>query len=106
MNNISKDNFFTETFAVFKGCKKPHRKPDYISKDRFGDISSIYWYNEKKGYVIRYSQHWSKSNNCNFAKSLFACGRIASCYWELRTVCSCNGCGKAYFSTFKGRSGK
>lgn len=53
----SKENFFLCTKAVFKGCKVPRRKPDYISRDRAGNVSSIYWYTDKG--VYRQSNHWS-----------------------------------------------
>ena len=101
--NINRDNYYNNTYAVFKGCKRPRRKPDYVSRNMDGEISSEYWYGSKGDYVIRCSKHWSSPNNCFLSKPLFRCGRIASCYWELRTSHSNRGCGKAYFRSFKGR---
>ena len=58
---ITYSTFFIGTIAVFKGCKTPKRKPNYISYNRFGIVSSSYYYgSDKKGdYVIRVSDHWS-----------------------------------------------
>lgn len=99
MKTIGKTNFFSCTFAVFKGCKQPKREPDFISYDkRTGKKSSMYWYGSNKNgnYVIRKSDHWTKINGdveCKF---------IASCVWELKYSRPTH-CGKAYFSTFRGR---
>jgi hypothetical protein len=102
---INKNNFYLNTFAVFKGCKTPKREPDYISYNkRYSDvISSRYWYgNDKKGsYVIRESDHW-------VAPEPEGCARIASCIWKINTTIKNSGShfflsGKCYFVKFKGR---
>ena len=51
------NNFFEDTVAYFKGCKRPRRQPDYVSYNRRGQISSCYWYTPRG--VIRASNHWS-----------------------------------------------
>jgi len=108
---ITKENFFMNTFALYKICKRPKRKPDYISynKNYGGMVSSEYWYGSDKNgdFVIRSSNHWvlRKDNQ----KSLDAdCNMISSCNWQIilplqskydndkRTIV-----GKAYFSKFK-----
>lgn len=52
---ITHDNFHLGTEATFKACKKPKRKPDYVSKS-----GSAYWYGGDSigQYVIRESGHW------------------------------------------------
>lgn len=76
---IDFNNYFHNTIANFKGCKKPKRKPDYVSKS-----GSKYWYGENKRgkYVIRHSDHW-----CNVflaADKIRECSNIASCYWSIK----------------------
>lgn len=75
------DNFFLNSFGFFKGCKRPKRKPDYVSFDREGRISSEYWYSEKG--VIRCSNHWSSIYSKSVGIKAYTCGNIASCYWIL-----------------------
>ncbi|MDR1561111.1 MAG: hypothetical protein LBS23_02020 [Holosporaceae bacterium] len=108
MDKISKYNFYTKTVADFKGCKKPKRTPDYISKS-----GSQYWYGEdKKGhYVIRYSNHWSCKNIYNISvdnkrNNVYSKnGRaVSSCVWRIITNRFCytvGYAGKAYFKNFK-----
>lgn len=98
--NYCPNTFFLGTKARFKGCKRPKRNPDYISRDRYGDISSEYWYglNKKGPFVIRSSNHWS---NSNIKESVFSCKKIRSCYWYLVTNSSTSQAGKAYFSDFE-----
>lgn len=82
---ITFDNFYHNSIGTWKGCKKPNRKPDYISYNRDGKISSIYWYGENKNgrFVIRMSAHWtSYKQNKTIEKG---CTSVASCYWRLRT---------------------
>ena len=88
-NNISFENFYHGTFAGFKACKTPKRKPDYISYDRYGDISSKYWYGTDKNgsYVIRSSSHWclyAHRKDVNKARA-GECRRIANNYWYFFT---------------------
>lgn len=85
-------NYYYNTSATFRGCNKPKRKPDYVSHNKRGHISSAYWYGEnKKGkYVIRYSDHWIM-RNCIYShkktsKEDRECRRIASCQWKLKTT--------------------
>lgn len=95
---MDKYNFFIKTKANFKACKKPKRKPDYISLDRYGYISSKYWYN--KNGVIRMSNHWSRINIENANNSIFECGKVASCHWTIHG--SYDGqCGFCAWNNFK-----
>jgi hypothetical protein len=91
---MNKDNFHIRSFAIFKGCKKPKRKADYISHNKQGEVSSLYWYGtDKRGdYVIRDSDHWANIN----------CKHIAKCVWFLYYHKQTSA-GKCYFSKFKGR---
>jgi hypothetical protein len=79
---VDLSNFFISTQAVFKGCKIPKRKPDYVS-----DSGSIYWYGEnKKGsYVIRQSDHWVNLKKIGNNTIIRQCARIATCQWHLKT---------------------
>lgn len=101
---IDKDNFFISTKVFFKGCKEPKRKPDYISKTRYGSVSSVYWYGKNKhgSFVIRKSDHWSAYKDfLNTHKK--GCNKIRSCLWFLKTNHNLGDfiCGKAYFYDFK-----
>lgn len=65
----NKDNFMVDTMAEFQQISgRPRRKPDYVSYDRDGNISSEYWYTEEG--VIRGSKHWGEN--------------VASCDWPLK----------------------
>jgi hypothetical protein len=78
----TKDNFFKATKARFKGCKRPKRKPDYVSIDGDGRISSEYWYTERG--VIRCSDHWTEIHKVGPNKlKAFECGWVARCLWSL-----------------------
>ena len=86
---ITFSNFYINTEVVFKGCKTPKRKPDYISYSSIndGEVSSKYWYgeNNKGKYVIRESNHWvniKKLDKNNIKKN---CKSIASCQWHIKT---------------------
>ena len=51
------ENFMEETVAIFREQqKRPTKAPDYVSYDRYGNISSEYWYTPKG--LIRGSGHW------------------------------------------------
>lgn len=54
------------TVRVFKPCKKPHRKPDFVSWQ-----GSCYWYGENKRgkYMIRASNHWGKVGDSRYVFS-------------------------------------
>lgn len=67
--DISVDNFYIASQGLFKACDKPNKKPDYISYDRKGRISSIYYYT--KDSLIRVSNHW---------------GKVAKCKWTLDSM--------------------
>lgn len=107
---ITYDNFFIGTSAVFKGCKTPKREPDYVSwkRNQEDEISSLYWYGEdKRGkYVIRWSDHWSYAVwNGEYREG---CEWVASCRWKLKTsqksypFCDIGGeAGKCYLTKFK-----
>ena len=88
---ITFENFFIKTEAIFKGCKKPKRKPDYISYsiDYYTEekrISSQYWYGEnKKGkYVIRESDHWVKMKKLSSNKQIKHIKSVATCLWHFK----------------------
>lgn len=89
---INLTNFYVTTFAKFKRCNVPKRKPNFVSLNKKnGKPSSKYWYGEDKEgeYVIRLSDHW---------------GDVASCRWLLdgSTENYDNPqCGKAYCSAFR-----
>lgn len=80
---VTLQDYFLNTFAVFKACKKPKRQPDFVSYTKYFDeprVSSMYWYGDNgKGetYVIRFSGHWSKRNSKMEIKN------VASCFWQL-----------------------
>lgn len=82
---FNKNNFFECTRATFTSCARPNRSPDFISRDKFGDISSEYWYT-KKG-VIRNSSHWSFIkgrflNTFNVRPTV----RVSRCFWKLNNL--------------------
>lgn len=105
---ITFENFFLNTEAVFKGCKTPKRKPDYISYSRYtSEVSSRYWYGEDKTgkYVIRESNHWVSRRDFE-RKSLNECYSIASCIWNIKNKFNDSYklvSGKCYLSDFKER---
>jgi hypothetical protein len=97
--SYNKENFFSATYCVFKGCKFPkNKKIDYYSV--YGS-RYIYGSDKKGDYVIRISNHWSLDTN-EYRKT---CRNVASCYWvlndnkEKKTVEY--RAGKAYFKDFK-----
>ena len=99
---ITFNNFFVNTEAFFKGCKRPKRKPDFISKTHYGEISSEYWYGEnKKGkFVIRSSDHWVFFKKFDRNKRIVDCPSIASCQWHLKSTLNLNANDK-YTSNYK-----
>lgn len=55
------------TNVNFTSCSSPpNRKPDYVSRNNYGVVSSEYWYT--KNCVWRKSNHW---------------GRVGSNVWEI-----------------------
>lgn len=100
---MNKRNFFLKTFAFYKGCKRPKRKPDYVSVNQYGDISSEYWYTDKG--VIRCSNHWSNILASSKLKA-FTCGKVASCIWVLKNHSKSKGysdipCGFCRWENFR-----
>mgnify|MGYP000238767366 CR=1 FL=1 len=86
---ITFKNFFISTKVVFKGCKIPKRKPDFISMSNYGgyeSISSMYWYGkDKKGaFVIRVSDHWVMKYSFTQEKEQHL-KHIRSCIWNIKT---------------------
>lgn len=84
MEKINEKNFFLSTRGNFKMVQRPRRNPDYISLDKFGEVSSEYWYTPNG--VIRDSNHWSHIYSeifQGYRTSLRVCKRVASCYWTL-----------------------
>ncbi|CAL2105470.1 hypothetical protein T190115A13A_160003 [Tenacibaculum sp. 190524A02b] len=97
---ITFENFFLNTKALFKACKKPKREPDYVSNS-----GSMYWYGENRlgQYVIRCSDHWVIVSNPQKKEVYNDCFSIASCSWNLRQSKKENKrykSGKAYLSEF------
>lgn len=100
VHNITFDNYFDSTAAIFKACKMPKREADYES-----DSGSRYWYGENKRgkYVIRLSNHWTR---CNHKSRV--CKKIASCQWQIVGLLKeysipfeyLGFVGKCYLSTF------
>lgn len=100
---ITYQNFFLHSKASFKGCKKPKRKPDFISS-----TGSTYWY--LNGYVIRYSDHWVRRNPIYSEKygprTGKECKSIVSCLWSIKEKKSTPykwTCGKCKLSDFTDR---
>lgn len=99
--DVNFHNYMTATTALFKGCRVPKRKPDFISES-----GSKYWQQEnKKGkYVIRLSNHWVYLKEIGNNEVWKDCDRIASCIWHLKTNRTQWGCmlaGKCYLNNFK-----
>lgn len=91
------------TKAVFKGCKTPKRKPDYISES-----GSKYWlrWSLKGRYVIRLSNHWVKLKITGDMAKVTKRTKVASCKWHIETTLPIsNGAvaGKCYLKYFKWR---
>ena len=62
----NEDNFFKNSICFWKETSYvPKREPDHTSLERYGDVSSQYWYTPKG--VYRRSNHWGEG--------------IASCDW-------------------------
>lgn len=100
---INEKNFMNSTKAVFKGCKCPKRKPDFISKS-----GSKYWFgqNKKGSFVIRKSGHWcsitmkvSDKYEKRHIEHYYSVKKISSCVWHLNS--NKNTTGKCYFKNFK-----
>lgn len=64
VKRADRDSFYKCSYAIFNGCEKPAREPDYISES-----GSAYWYSEDG--VIREADHW---------------GNVATCIWEIRNI--------------------
>ena len=127
---MNSNNFFIQSKANWKGCARPARKPDYISRNKFGEISSEYWYSEKG--VIRCSQHWShvyssvpqrwtehtadiehSSSSCRIKRryyiyeleyietELVECVRVSNCYWTLKINREDQNCGFCPWTNFR-----
>lgn len=63
------DNFFKNSICFWKETSYvPKRNPDYTSLNRYGDVSSQYWYTPKG--VYRRSNHWGDG--------------VASCDWYFK----------------------
>ena len=104
---ITFSNYFMGTKAIFKGCKKPTRSPDYESNS-----GSQYWYGSNKNgsYVIRFSDHWCRRTALRvdaetIPKSTRECKSIASCQWriksnDMRRYNNKRICGKCYLDEF------
>ena len=63
------DNFYKNSICFWKETSYvPKREPDYTSLDRYGDVSSQYWYTPNG--VYRRSNHWGDG--------------VASCDWYFK----------------------
>ena len=98
---MNKDNYFFYTIAVWIGCNRPNRKPDYISYDRDGNVSSEYWYTPLG--VIRCSNHWSRVYTPKrvYNSYTFECKKVGTCYWVLRTSRENTTCGFCRWEDFR-----
>jgi hypothetical protein len=87
---VNKENFYQSTSAKFVcfGAINDVKdmsmvglilnEPDFISKTKEEDISSIYWYIEEG--VFRASDHWGKVKNCQWDLNLGAWGEYDACH--------------------------
>ena len=90
----NKENFYIATKATFDGCRRPSRKPDYVSR-----CGSEYWYTEEG--VIRCSDHWSIYYDAHHRHRHIRRHKIATCYWGLRSTKTLNrNCWFAKWSAF------
>lgn len=83
---ITFENYFINTKTTYKLCKTPKREPSFISLDRYGRVSSRYWYGEdsKGKFVIRESNHWMKIIPKNKERHHWKqCRTISTCHWNL-----------------------
>lgn len=62
MPNINQYNYYTNTLAIFKGCKVPKRKPDFISHSKH---NSCYYIptNEIKQFIIKSEYNYITLND-------------------------------------------
>lgn len=126
---MNKENFYIGSKAIFKGCRRPKRDPDYISYNEYGVVSSEYWYTTEG--VYRDSRHWSSIWNISkelqdYIKKywpnpdyqderfilnhiikdesekwpLFVCGKVSSCFWTLK-YSKLTTCGFCRWKNFK-----
>lgn len=99
---MDKNNFFISSRATFIVCKRPTRQPNHVSFDKYGNVSSEYWYT--KTGVIRCSKHWSRAYVKaidNTVVSIKECHRVSSCYWVLRgALLNSELCGFARWDAF------
>lgn len=93
----TENDFYLKTKATFKGCKRPKRDPDYVSRNKWGDISSEYWYTRKG--VIRCSKHWSAIHMPDYNRSI-KCGKVSTCFWVLKSA-SYTDCGSCRWDKFR-----
>lgn len=90
----TKENFYIATKATFDGCRRPSRKPDFVSR-----CGSEYWYTPNG--VIRCSDHWSIYYDARHKCSPIRQRKIASCFWGLRSTKDLiRQCGFAKWSAF------
>ena len=113
---ITYDNFYERTGAVFSQVERPNREPDYISQRTMqpDKVSSEYWYGEDEGgkYVVRGSDHWStvakrpetvETIYKSYVNRKYVPSRnplIGSCWWGLAATDSSQPIlyGKAYIN--------
>jgi hypothetical protein len=105
LESYNYNNFYENTYAVFKGCKEPSREPDYTSRNGLGYVSSCYWYTNEG--VYRSSGHWSEiyvngERVEDLHNGVFECGNVASCWWILECDDdNINGCGFCKWADFE-----
>lgn len=102
---FNKNNYFKCTKVTFISCIRPNRAPDYISRNRFGNISSEYWYSRKG--VIRSSRHWSFIfGSINNTPGCIETVRVSRCFWKLNNSKGIDfgfsqACGFAKWTSFR-----
>lgn len=89
MPTYNRHNYYYATRATFHGVARPPKGgPDFVSYNEDGKVSSMYWYTDKG--VYRKSSHWSAiyidGSHSKGSNVLFCCGKVASCYWALKTT--------------------
>jgi hypothetical protein len=90
-------NDLKQILDAYLSYRRKRNKPEFIKSEKYGNLSvdfeseksnsffqsrslSYYFISEKKDFVIRISDHWSKSNYSRSKK--LNCGYIRSVFWE------------------------
>jgi len=90
-------NFCKEILEQYSSWRRKKNKPEYIVTSKYGKLKinyesekknaffqnrslSYYFVSENNDFVIRISDHWSKSNYPKSNK--LNCGNISTCFWD------------------------